>query len=327
MKINFVSFSDFESEIKVFNLSKMDLFVFLLVEILKRDSDKTIKEVLLELDVTVSLLYLYQNNFYYLLDNKLIINSSDSEDIGEVKVNQVELSDFGRLCLEEKSVIELVETKNKRVIYDPFKRKLVSDNLIIDSNNLVVIDDDFNYLELINKYKKEILNRYDDNFVLNYSGKEANPYYFSMDVNSEDIDRYLKPYLKKNRLILGDNKLLNEKNKEFLSSNFKVNIFYGKEENLVDCNYCFLVNEEKKYKIEGNKIYVEEIVEELSKYSFVDVSKFGYNVGKINVDNEFYSVFEKEKIKDYSSDIKKYLMRNKEKFSDLKLIDKVIDLL
>lgn len=327
MKINFVSFSDFDSEIEVFNLRKMDLFVFLLVEIIKRGNEKTIKEVLLDLDVTTSLLYLYQNNFYYLLDNKLIINKSNSEDISSVKVSEVELSAFGKLCLEKRSVIEFEESVRRRVIYSPFEKKLVSDNSIINSSNLVVLNDCFDYLELINKYKKEILNRYDDNFVLNCKRKEANPFYFSVDINSEKIEERMKPYLKVNGICLGDNKPLDERKKEFLSSNFRVKIFYGKEENLISCDYCLLVDENKKYMIDGKKIYVEEIIGELSKYSFVDVSKFGYNVGKINIDNEFYSAFEKEKIKDYSGDIKKYLMRNKEKFSDLKLIDKVIDLL
>ena len=49
MKINFVSFSDFNSEIEVYDLKKMDLFVYLLVEIIKKGSDKTIKEVCDEL--------------------------------------------------------------------------------------------------------------------------------------------------------------------------------------------------------------------------------------------------------------------------------------
>ena len=69
MKINFVSFSDYSGEVEVYNLEKMDLFVFLLVKIIQKGSDKTIKDVLLDMDITNALLYLYQNNFYYLLDN------------------------------------------------------------------------------------------------------------------------------------------------------------------------------------------------------------------------------------------------------------------
>ena len=34
MRINFVSFSDFNSDIEVYNLKKMDLFVYLLIEII-----------------------------------------------------------------------------------------------------------------------------------------------------------------------------------------------------------------------------------------------------------------------------------------------------
>jgi len=328
MKINFVSFSDFDSEIEVYDLKKMDLFVYLLVEIIKKGSDKTIKEVLLDLDITDSLLYLYQNNFYYLLDNKLIINNSDREDISEVRVNEVKLSEFGKLCLDKKSVIELKETRNKNIKYDLFNDKLVSENNLNNDSNVVVVNEDINYLSLINKYKKEILSRYDDNFVLNYKNKEANPYYFSVSVNSGDLSKY-KKYLKLNGIKLGDNKELNEDKKEFMSSNFKVRLFYGKEINLVNSDYYFIVDDSKKFNVINNKIYVGEIVSELSGYSFVSIdSKMnGYKVGQVKVDNEVYSVFERVLLKDYTGDIKKYLSRNKDKFNDLKLIDKVIDLL
>ena len=134
MKINFVSFSDFNSDIEVYDLKKMDLFVYLLVEIIKKGSNKTIKEVLLDLDITSSLLYLYQNNFYYLLDNELIINNSESEDISEVKVNEVSFSEFGKYCLNKKCIIELVETRSKNIKYDCLKDKLVSENKISDSS-------------------------------------------------------------------------------------------------------------------------------------------------------------------------------------------------
>ena len=99
MKISFVSFSDYSSELEVYNLEKMDLFVFLLVKIIEKGSKKTIKEVLLDMDITNALLYLYQNNFYYLLDNGLIINNSNSEDISEIIVDDVKFSEFGRFCL------------------------------------------------------------------------------------------------------------------------------------------------------------------------------------------------------------------------------------
>lgn len=328
MKINFVSFSDFSSDIEVYDLKKMDLFVYLLVEIIKKGSDKTIKDVLLDLDITSSLLYLYQNNFYYLLDNGLIINNSDSEDIASIKVNEVRLSEFGKLCLEKKCVIELRETKTTNIKYDLFSDRLVSENVVNDSSNIVVINEEINYFDLINKYKKEILSRYDDNFILNYKNKEANPYYFSVNVDSNNLDKY-KSYLKINGIKAFDDKKLDESKKEFMSDNFKVKLFYGKESNLVNSEYSLIVSEENKFKISSNKIYIEEIVKELSDYSFVSVTKnmFGYKVGSIEIDNESYCVFEKERIKDYNGEIKKYLIRNKEKFSDLKLIDKVIDLL
>ena len=129
MKINFVSFTEFNSEIRVYNLKKMDLFVYLLIEIIKKGEEKTIEQVLLDMDITKSLLYLYQNNFYYLLDNGLVINSSDSEEIDKIKVNDVKLSEFGELCFDNKSVIEYLESKEKNIKYDFFNDRLVSENI------------------------------------------------------------------------------------------------------------------------------------------------------------------------------------------------------
>ncbi len=328
MKINFVSFSDFNSEIELYNLEKMDLFVFLLIKIIKQGSKKTISEVLLDMDVTKALLYLYQNNFYDLLDNGLIINNSDSEDINEIIVNDIKFSAFGEYCLNINKIPVLEKKEMKRVIYNPLKNELVSENKINNSSNVVVWNNDFKFLELINKYKKELSNRYDD-IALNYTSLEANPYYFEMDVNSNNINKNIKDYLKKNALKLDDSRELSEDKKEFLSSNFKVNLFYGRENNLVNSDYILVVDESKKFTIEGNKIYIEEIIKEFSEYSFVEIGREtkGYNVGKVVIDEVEGSCFESFKLKDYKGDIKKYLLKNRDKYKDIRLINEVIDLL
>ena len=328
MKINFVSFSDFNSEIELYNLEKMDLFVFLLIKIIKQGSKKTISEVLLDMDVTKALLYLYQNNFYDLLDNGLIINNCDSEDINEIIVNDIKFSAFGEYCLNINKIPVLEKKDMKRVIYNPLKNELVSENKINNSSNVVVWNNDFKFLELINKYKKELSNRYDD-IALNYTSLEANPYYFEMDVNSNNINKNIKDYLKKNALKLDDSRELSEDKKEFLSSNFKVNLFYGRENNLVNSDYSLVVDESKKFTIEGNKIYIEEIIKEFSEYSFVEIGREtkGYNVGKVVIDEVEGSCFESFKLKDYKGDIKKYLLKNRDKYKDIRLINEVIDLL
>lgn len=329
MKINFVSFSDYSTNIEVYNLEKMDLFVFLLAKIIEKGSEKTIKEVLLDMDITNALLYLYQNNFYYLLDNGLLVNNSDSEDISKIKVNDLKFSAFGKYCLSINKIPGLEKSEVKRIIYNPFKKELVSDNKVNDSSNVVVYPLTKDYLELINENKKAILSRYDDNFVLNYSTKEANPYYFEVNVDSGNVDKSVKEYLKQNSVKLSDNKNLNEKNMEFLSSNFKTKLFYGKEDNLVNSEYCLVVNEDKKFTINENKVYIDNIVPDYLEYSFVDVNKEvrGYNVSKIIIDDVEGSCFESIKIKDYKGDIKKYLLKNRDKYKSDKIINEIIDLL
>ena len=329
MKINFVSFSDYSSNIDVYNLEKMDLFAFLLVKIIEKGSEKTIKEVLLDMDITNALLYLYQNNFYYLLDNGLIVNNSDSEDIGEIKVNDLKFSEFGKYCLGINKIPRLEKSEKKRVIYNSLKKELVSENKINNSSNVVVYPLSKDYLELINENKKAIFSRYEDNFALNYSFKEANPYYFEVNVDSSNVDKNVKEYIKQNSVKLSDNKNLNEKNMEFLSSNFKMKLFYGKEDNLVNSDYCLIVDENKKFTSSDNKVYIESIVTDYLDYSFVEIDREvkGYNVSKIIIDDVEGSCFESNKIKDYKGDIKKYLLKNRDKYKNDKIINDIIDLL
>lgn len=329
MKINFVSFSDFKSDIEIYDLKKMDLFVYLLIEIIKKGSEKTIKEVLLDLDISIPLLYLYQNNFYYLLDNKLIINNSNSDDISKIRVNDVAFSEFGNYCLSINCVPSFSEVIDRSVIYNVLSDKLVSENNIVNSSNIVVINKNLNYLELINKYKKEIVGRYSNDFMVNYNKLEANPFYYSVDVDINNLSEEMKRYLKLNVFKVNDNKIINEKNSEFLSSNFKIKLFYGRESNLVNSDYYLIVDNDNEFKVEGNKIYVRNIVKELSEFSFVEIDNkvIGYNTSNVKIDDVDCGVFERISVKDYTGEIKKYLSKNKEKFNDMKVVCKVIDLL
>ena len=325
MKINFVSFSDYSSEIEVYDLKKMDLFVYLLVEVIKKGSNKTIKEVLLDLDITNSLLYLYKNNFYYLLDNKLIINNSESDDISEVIVNDVKFSEFGNYCLSIGSIPQLNEVREKRVIYNPLNNELVSDNIISENSNVVVIPSSINYLSLINEKKKEIMSRYSDDFVLNYKGLEVNGYYFSEEKISDEV----KKYLSLNKSEVSDNLVIDEKKSEFLSNNFKIKLFYGSSRCLVNSDYYLIVDKSNEFKVVDNKIYISDIVSEYSNYSFceIDDKVYGYKVGNVKIGDNDYIAFEKELLKNQMGDIKKYLVRNKDKFNDKRIVEKVIDLL
>ncbi len=328
MKINLVSFSDFNSVIEVYDKEKMDLFVFMLVKIIEKGSKKTIKEVLSDLSVSEDLMYLYENNFYYLLDNKLIINNSDSEDINRVIVNDVSFSEFGKYCLKNNYIPKFREIRDLRITYNMLDNKFVSDSKINDSSNVVVIDKNVNFLNLINDNKQGLINEYSDNFVLNYRNKEANPYYYEVNVNSSNLSEDLKKYLKDNRVILSDNKLIEEKDKEFLSSNFKCMLVYVNGDNLVNSDYYLISDDSKEFKVEDNKIYINNI-NEFNDYSFVSLDKevVGYKASKILLDDKEASVVSRNKLKDNKSDIKKYLVKNRDKFSDLKIVNKVIDLL
>lgn len=328
MRINLVSFSDFNSVIEVYDKEKMDLFVFMLVKIIEKGSKKTIKEVLRDLSVSEDLMYLYENNFYYLLDNKLIINKSDSEDISRVIVNDVLFSEFGKYCLKNNYIPKFREIRDLRIIYNILDNKFVSDSKINDSSNVVVIDKSINFLNLINDNKQGLINEYSDNFVLNYRNKEANPYYYEINVNSSNISENLKKYLKDNMVMLSDNKLIEEKDKEFLSSNFNCVLAYVNGDNLVNSEYYLISDDSKEFKVEDNKIYISNI-NEFNDYSFVSLDKevVGYKASKILLDDKEASVVSRNKLKDNKSDIKKYLVKNRDKFSEIKIVNKVIDLL
>ena len=59
----------------------------------------------------------------------------------------------------------------------------------------------------------------------------------------------------------------------------------------------------------------------------IDREVKGYDVGKILIDGNECSCFQNYKIKDYKGEIKKYLLRNREKYKDERIINKIIDLL
>lgn len=328
MRVSFVSFSDYSGDMEVYKLEKIDLFAFLLTKIIEKGEDRVIKDILHDMDITDALMYLYQNNFYYLLDNKLIINYSDSEDISKIRASEVKFSDFGKYCLKDYKIPLLEKIEDRRVIYNPLKKEFSSNNKVIFSSNVVIYNEEIDFLKLINDNKKGIMNRYDDNFALNLINVEVDPYYFEMDVDINAINVDLQRVLKDNLCKLDDDKKLDD-NKEFLSSNFKINLFYGKDRNLVNSDYYLIVDEEKKFHVDNNKIYIENIVNEFLEYSFVEVSRetMGYNVGKIFIDGEEGSCVKKIKLKDYNSDIKKYLLKNRDKYKNDKVINAVIDLL
>lgn len=326
MKINLVSFSDFNCVIDIYDKEKMDLFCFMLVKIIEKGSDKTIKEVLLDLSISEDLLYLYQNNFYYLLDNNLIINKGDEEDISGVIVNDIEFSEFGKYCLVNKCVPKYRESRNMHIIYDVLNKKLVSENKVNDSSNVVVIDEKIDFLKIINEYKKELINEYNDNFVLNFKHKEANPFYYSLDV-SDFKDSYLIEYLKDNRVLLNDNKEIYG-NEEFLSNNFKCKLVYCDESNMINSDYYLLCNDKREFEVNGNKVYIG-VIDEFKDYSFVDINKdvVGYKVSKIKIKEDDYSVVKKDKLKANKTDLKKYLVKNRDKFTNVRVVNEIIDLL
>lgn len=328
MKINLVSFSDFDSVLDIYDKEKMDLFSFMLVKIIEKGGSKSIKEVLYDLNINDNLMYLYQNNFYFLLDNQLIVNDNKSDDISFIKVNEVKLSEFGKYCLANNYIPRYRESRELRVIYNVLDGKLVSDNKVNESSNVVVVDDKVDFLKLINDNKKGLINEYNDTFVLNYKSKEANPYFYEMNVSVSELDEKLKRYLKDNKVLLGDNKVIDEDKSEFLSSNFKCKLVYCDKNNMVNSDYYLICLEEKKFEVEGNKIYIDSI-SEFSDYSFVSLGSevMGYKVSRIKVDDTYCSAFSKNKLKDNMGDIKKYLVKNKDKFKDVRVINEVIDLL
>ena len=90
-----------------------------------------------------------------------------------------------------------------------------------------------------------------------------------------------------------------------------------------------IYDKDKEFTVSDNKVYVGKLFDEIDEYSFVSFEDkmYGYKVGNVSIDGDDYSVIERDTIKNYSSEVKKYLVKNKNKFKDLRIVEKIIDLL
>ena len=110
-------------------------------------------------------------------------------------------------------------------------------------------------VKIINEKKKEIMSKYSDDFVLGYKKVAASGYYFVENTVNDEIHKYLLM----NKSEVSDDLIINDEKSEFLSSNFKIKLFYGKDKCLVNSEYYLIINKEREFETSSNKVYIDDV--------------------------------------------------------------------
>ena len=317
MKIKCVSFSRFETNLKSYVFTKLDLFEFLFTQIILKDNlDKNTKlvEALNALDIKEDLFYLFNNVYYKFKDNGIIeCNFNDIYDVSlkDIKVNSLFIEPLtkGKFPLFSDSV-------NKEFCYDYLNKKIVTYKDNFEDSNVLCF-------EVLNKESVEsIINRFSSALFNSSEGIYlvdsfiADPYYFEVELNEENNvfvykrsnKEELYDSLVNNSLFINDERVKGE----YLSNNIYFDVCYGKENIKDNTKYLFINDSEKEGEVKDNIIYVN--------YNFLDgdfidlVNKEKYKCGVYKLENEKnISTFIKSK-EDKVSDFKLYLIKNKNKF-------------
>lgn len=328
MKINCASFSKYKVKLNCYSFKKLDLFSFLFTKILldeHLDKKSKIVDCLNDLDIKEDLYYLFNNVYYHFVDN-FIIKDNSYEDINDLKISDIEIDNRFVEYLKQGYLPIFNEEITKEFAYDYLLDKVVLMDKETSNDNLCVIevDNGINNIEkIINDNKEGLFDLKEGLCVV--KDIVVDPYYFDLNLNDEDKLVLHKSYkdkvygsLMKNSLFINDEILKGE----FLSNNVFYKCLFAKEELKPYCEYLFVYNKEKEFKVDSNIIYVGYEFD----YDYVDlINKAGYKCGKYLLENEQYiSTFKSSKC-DNISEFKLYLIKNKDKFSNN--IEKIIELI
>lgn len=308
MKIKGVSFSKYKAKINTYIFEKLSLFEFLFIQILldsNIDRKKKIKDCLLDLDMKEDLHYLFNNVYYKLIDN-LIIGDNQSEDITNLKIEDIIIDERFIKYLNEGYFPILNGSIEKEFIYDYLKNKVVLEKDIFTDSDVCLfrVNNDRNSIEqIINDNKKGLLDI--DNGVCILEELIIDPYYFNIDLNKEK-NEYILDCVKENSLYLNDLEIKGE----FLANNVYYSCLYSNRDMSDYCDILFEYNKEREFEVDDKIIYVGY---EFEDNDYIDLkNKEAYRCGKCMLDNYALSTYLKHKID--ISEFKLYLIKNKNRF-------------
>jgi len=167
MIVNLLSFTNYKLKVNLYLKKNMDFFSYLLLRIITKTEkeERTLKEILLDFEITEPIMYLVESSLYNLIDNKLI---ECPDDLEKAIHKDIKIKDIAYKCLENKYILEFEQTFIKEICLDPLNKKRVTqkDDFI---ENYLIVDKVFSQQELT-KFISE-----DSNYEYEVEVLEANP--------------------------------------------------------------------------------------------------------------------------------------------------------
>ena len=319
MEVKGVSFSKYKVKVNTYIFEKLDLFAFLFTNIIldeNLDKNKKVVECLLDLDIKEDLYYLINNVYYKMIDNG-IIKDNYSDDITNLKLKDIVVEKRFQDYLKQGYFPILNGEIEKEFIYDYLLNKVVLEKQIYDDSNVCVLkvdNDKSNIEKIINDNKKSLLDI--DQGLCVLTDVIVDPYCFKINTNEVKNKEKIYKSLKENSLFLTDKVLEGE----YLSNNVYFECLFSNYNMREYCDYLFINDKEKEFKVEDNIIYVDYAFD----CDFLDLkNKESYICGKMLLEDTYISTFIKNK--EDVSKFKLYLTKNKNKFTSN--INKIIELI
>ena len=182
MKVNLLSFTDYKLKLHLYYKKNMDFFSYLLLKIITKDEkeERLLKDILLDFDISESLMYLASNAYYRLIDNNLIENNLEFEVVKhkDIKINNLAYKSLANNCLY---ILDDIIEKN--ICINPINDQIVANDFKYKDDYLVynkTISKE-RILEIVNKNKKGLISDY-QNYEIDVEILEANPFFSEIEV-------------------------------------------------------------------------------------------------------------------------------------------------
>lgn len=137
MRVNVVSFTNYKMNVDIYSKSDMDFFSYLLLDVIvKKHEHILLDDIRVDMDIPDKIAYLYENAFYELLDNNLVVGN---DKYVECYVDQLSLTKLGEECYKNKVLYVYDSSEYKEVNISPFDESICAlDDTIRDSNLIVL---------------------------------------------------------------------------------------------------------------------------------------------------------------------------------------------
>lgn len=187
MRVNVVSFTNYKMNVDVYSKRDMDFFSYLLINVIVKKHEHILLDSLREdMDIPDKIAYLFENAFYELLDNKLIVGN---DMYHSCYVDELSLTRLGEECYKNNILYVYENSEFKEINISPFDDSICAlDDKVRDSNLVVLnkVNTTERIEEIINKNIKQVFPTYKDYRVV-IKSVECDSYTFESEL---DVNRF-----------------------------------------------------------------------------------------------------------------------------------------